>query len=313
MAAALDALIVTLFTAFVQIGVWVVTPLGVIWALTFYWKLAVPLLVCYAFSYLDGAEVNVKRCRAWPSFSRRFWLFTFFRKFYRQEVHVPAGFAEEQIILALHPHGAMADYRVILDGQLLELLPSLRGSIRWLAASVLFRLPIVRELTLWTGCVDARRSVAESVLRDGLSIGVLPGGEQEQLRTRFGHDSVYLKKRFGFVKLALRFGVPLVPAYVFGCVDLYYTSTFLFALRAALVRALGVCVPVCYGAWGIPMAPLSVPINIVLGKPLRLPTIQQPSVEDVARAHAQYTAALKELFDANKAKFGYAGRQLEVC
>jgi 1-acyl-sn-glycerol-3-phosphate acyltransferase len=309
----LDALIVTAFTAFVQIGVWALTPVGVAWALRFHARVALPLLLAYALTYLDGAERNVKKVRAWPSFSRSFWLFVLFRRFYRQRVHVPAGFAEEQVILALHPHGSMADYRVILDGQLIELIPSLAGKMRWLAASVLFRLPIVREISLWTGCVDARRSVAESVLSKGLSIGVLPGGEVEQLRTTHGVESVYLKKRFGFVKLAIRFGVPLVPAYVFGCVDLYYTSTFLFSLRAALVRSLGVCVPVCYGAYGVPMAPLPVPINVVIGQPLRVARNPAPSDEEVAAVHAQYICALKALFDANKAKFGFADRELLIA
>lgn len=309
-----DALVVTAFTAFVQLGVWAFTPLAIAWGVTYHWRVAVPLLAAYAIFYLDGAETNVRKVRAWPWFSRHFWLFTFFRRFYRQQVHLPAGgLAEEQVILAIHPHGSMADYRVILDGQLLELLPTLRGKIRWLAASVLFRLPIVRELTLWTGCVSAHRSVAESVLRNGLSIGVIPGGEHEQLHTRYRHESVYLKKRFGFVKLALRFGVPLVPAYVFGCVDLYYTSNFLLSLRGALVRSLGVCVPICYGACGVPMAPLPTSINIVIGKPLKLARIPQPTDEDVARALDQYVAALRELFNANKAKFGYADRELEVC
>jgi len=287
---------------------------GIAWALAFHWKVTLPLLALYLASYLDGAEVRVKRVRAWPAFSRHFWLFTFMRRVYRQRVHVPAGLeAEEQIILALHPHGSMADYRAILDGQLLDLLPALRGKMRWLAASVLFRLPIVRELTLWTGCIDARRSVAESALRGGYSVGVLPGGEQEQLRTRYGRESVYLRKRFGFVKLALRFGVPLVPGYVFGCVDLYHTSSLLFSAREWLVRSLGVCVPVCFGAWGVPMAPLAVPLNVVIGRPIKLPRNPEPTDEDVARALDQYIAALRALFDENKARFGYADRELEVC
>ena len=260
---------------------------------------------------MDGAEL--KGTRTWPAFSRHFWLFTFFRQFYRQRVHVPADFEAEQVILAVHPHGSMADYRVILDGQLIELLPSLGGRIRWLAASVLFRLPVVRELTLWTGCVDARRSVAESMLKRGLSIGVLPGGEQEQLRTVHGKESVYLRKRFGFVKLAIRFGVPLVPCYVFGCVDLYYTSTLFFSLRAALVRTMGVCLPACYGDYGIPMAPLSVPLNVVIGPPLRVVQNAEPTDDEVAALLETYIAALRALYDEHKATFGHADRELEVC
>jgi hypothetical protein len=30
---------------------------------------------------------------------------------------------------------------------------------------VLFFLPVMRELAMWTGCIDARRAVAEKVLK----------------------------------------------------------------------------------------------------------------------------------------------------
>lgn len=312
MSGSLDLLAVAAFTGFVQIGVWVLVPVFTLVAfkLNFYWASA--FFALYAISYLDGAEFKVARNRTWPQFSRRFWLFTFFRRAYQQRVHLPPGFNPPQFILALHPHGAMADFRVLLDGQLLELLGDASGKVRWLAASVLFRLPIVRELCLWTGCVDARRQVAEQVLARGLSIGVLPGGELEQVQTQYGREAVYLKKRLGFVKLALRYGVPLVPAYVFGCVDLYKTSKWLYSARLALVRTLGVAIPLCWGAFGLPLTPLRQPVNVVIGEPLDVGHRPQPTDEEVVAAHAKYMRALQQLFDANKGKFGCADRTLEV-
>lgn len=57
-----------------------------------------------------------------------------------------------------------------------------------------------------------------------------------QILGQFGKETLYLKSRMGFVKLALKNGVPLVPAYVFGANDLFYTSTFLQSFRVALTR-----------------------------------------------------------------------------
>ena len=54
----------------------------------------------------------------------------------------------------------------------------------------------------------------------------------------YGKEVLYLKKRMGFVKLALRNGVPLVPAYVFGANDTFRTSTVLQRTRLALVKNL---------------------------------------------------------------------------
>lgn len=47
---------------------------------------------------------------------------------------------------------------------------------------------------------------------------------------------MYLKKRMGFVKLALRNGIPLVPVYVFGANDTFRTSNFLQKTRLGIVN-----------------------------------------------------------------------------
>lgn len=47
-------------------------------------------------------------------------------------------------------------------------------------------LPVWRELLLWLGGVDAGRATACSVLRNGWSLYILPGGEAEQVRQPIG-------------------------------------------------------------------------------------------------------------------------------
>lgn len=59
----------------------------------------------------------------------------------------------------------------------------------------------MRELSLWSGCVDARRSVAEKLLKQGESLMVLPGGEAEQIMTVRGQELLYIKERKGFIRL----------------------------------------------------------------------------------------------------------------
>lgn len=59
-----------------------------------------------------------------------------------------------------------------------------------------------------------------------------------QILGEYGKEVLYLKKRMGFIKLALRNGVPLVPAYVFGASDTFRTSDFLRKTRLALVKNL---------------------------------------------------------------------------
>lgn len=55
-----------------------------------------------------------------------------------------------------------------------------------------------------------------------------------------------------------------------------------------------------------------VALHTVVGSPLQLPRVANPSDSDVAQWHAAYVAALTEIFETHKARFGYADRTLEV-
>jgi len=311
------------FTTFMQVGVFAVVPGVTVWAAWHRPWVAVPLICLYAITLFDGAEKDSKRKRAWPLFGRRFWLFKFMRGYFPQVLHVPKDFPaskapaekgeSQQYFFAVHPHGCMSEFRMLMDGQFLDQLPGLEGKqVCWLAASILFRLPICRELCLWSGCCDAGRATAEKMLKAGLSVGVIPGGEHEQMLTTYGKEIIYIKKRLGFVKLALRFGVPLVPCYVFGVSDSYHTSEFLIDLRMALVKSLGIAIPFCWGAFGLPLAPFQTPVNIVMGQPIPVEKVAEPTNEQVVAAHAQYVEALQKVFDENKARFGYGERSLQL-
>ena len=74
------------------------------------------------------------------------------------------------------------------DGLLYAALPGRK--VLALAASVLFSLPFVRELVLWTRCIDAGKKTAARALRKGHSLLVIPGGEAEQMRTKPGVEEV---------------------------------------------------------------------------------------------------------------------------
>ena len=221
---------------------------------------------------------------------------------------LPQDASSKPYIYACHPHGVSSDYRMLIDGIFRE-----RGVAPYtLAASVLFRLPFVREIALWTGCVDARRSVATNILKRGDSMFVLPGGEAEQIRTKFGREIVYIQNRKGFVKLALRHGVEIVPAYAFGVSDYYNTSSFLFGPRLWLTKNLQICIPLASGFFGSPLCPRPVKTTIVFGKPLKFAQIDEPTTEQLDKAHGAYIDALTKLFDSNKKRLGYGDRQLEI-
>ena len=81
-----------------------------------------------------------------------------------------------------------------------------------------------------------------------------------------------------------------------------------------MLKRLGFVIPVFWGPrWWAPFLPRDdLPLHTVVGAPLQLPLIAEPTPEQVALWHAAYIAAFVEIFDTYKAKFGYPDRVLEV-
>lgn len=269
--------------------------------------------------FLDRPEL--KYSARWEWFSRYFPLLKIFRRFLRMKVIVDGKLKvwqskeNAQFLFAVFPHGCNSDYRIALDGMLFDALPNVARNVTTLAATVLFRIPMVRELALWTNCVDASRSVADNLLDKGKSILVLPGGQAEQIRTVYGREIVYLKKRKGFIKLAMTHRVPIVPVYVFGASDYFYTSPLALGFRLWLVKTFGISIPLAFGQYYTPLCPRAVATTVVFGEPILFETRidKSPSVEEVEKAHIQFCLALTSLFENRKKDLGYGDRILEIC
>jgi hypothetical protein len=219
-------------------AVFVGVPLSLLLGCFFFGKYAIAVVGAYAlYTNFDASEYGDGR--PWRAFAIDFPLFRVLRSHLRFSIHIPGAISnihgriptslkemtDTQYIFACHPHGVASDYRVIMDGMLYEALPNL--DYRTLGASVLFKLPIVREVCLWTRLIDASKQVASKCLASGKSLFIIIGGEAEQMLTQQGREICFVKKRKGFIKLALKNQAHVVPVYVFGANDVYSTSDFL--------------------------------------------------------------------------------------
>lgn len=217
-----------------------------------------------------------------------------------------------QYFVASHPHGTLIFQRMFWRSSLLEpLFPSER--VRMLAASVLFRIPIVREMTLWFGAVDASRSNVDRLLRRGCSVVVYPGGIDEMPLTGDGPTSdVRLRTRTGFIRLAAKHGVPVLPTFCFGELEaVSAVSPLPSGLAKWLQQTLRMSTTCFIGRW-LTFMPRRVPFTLCLGAPI--PTRQCTEAADldleVKRVHALYKQGLRELYEANKVACGYGARTL---
>ncbi|MGK7875549.1 MAG: lysophospholipid acyltransferase family protein [Xenococcaceae cyanobacterium] len=79
--------------------------------------------------------------------------------------------------------------------------------------------PELAKLAVKTGAIMAHPKIAIAALQKGASLLVYPGGAQDVFRPHHQRHKIYLAGRKGFIKLALREKVPIVPVISQGAHD----------------------------------------------------------------------------------------------
>ena len=249
--------------------------------------------------------------REWPAFRR--WLKELRGNVYydRCELILGAPVAKEKTMLCYHPHGVLGvafSFNGILSRELEAMC-----DIDWFVASGVFFLPLFAVVCGWLGTVKSADSkTMRKHMSTGKNCGILPGGFEEATIARTGEDRVFIKRRKGFVKFALRFGYNIQPVYSFGESDTFLVWPHLERLRLKL-NLLKIPGVIFFGNTYFPPFPRSrARLVTVIGDPIPIPHISEPSKIDVDKYHALYVDALEKLFDKYKAQAGYPDRCLQV-
>ena len=200
-----------------------------------------------------------------------------------------------QTFFAVHPHGAFC-----IGWALLFTCPTMHG-VRFCFAPSLFASPFFRLFSRAVGKPgSAARPSMNSYLKNGEDCALPPGGFEEATLTSTSQDRVFIKKRYGFVRLCLKYGVAIRPVYVFGEGKLFSNVQGFWRNRLALNR-FGIPTIVVWGRWFFPLLPKKgVKIHIVVGKPIIVPKIENPTKEEVATWHNKYIGELKRIYDEYK-------------
>lgn len=240
-------------------------------------------------------------------------------------------------IWCYHPHGMFSWFmssnhlrhglHEYFDKQLCpSVLPRQGLAVRILCDSPLFRHLIVDTVrSTWPADKTGMSQLMGPPLGEGEvtssrrreAVALVPGGFHEAAVTTRGKHRVVIKRKKGFVKLALRSGYALYPCYVFGEAETYVNPQFggnkiVRRLRQWLADYnVPTILPI--GEWFCPMLPKrDLGLYSVVGKPILLPTIASPTQSDIDKYHTLYVDALVQLFDRNKANFGFGDAELEV-
>ncbi|XP_075920827.1 diacylglycerol O-acyltransferase 2-like isoform X1 [Petromyzon marinus] len=227
-------------------------------------------------------------------------------------------------VIGYHPHGVMCigafiNFCTEATG-FAQLFPGIHSYVATLAGN--FRIPLYREY-LMAGCLcPVSRGAIDHLLSrgpPGNAVVIVVGGAAESLQGGAlgdSHHRVVLKGRKGFVRIALQQGADLVPVYSFGEGAtfkqlVFAEGTWKRRAQVAFQKAMGFAPCIFHGravlnpdSWGV--LPLPTPILTVVGEPITVPHIPEPTAEEVDRYHALYVSGLQRVFNAHKVAYGLA-------
>uniref|UniRef100_A0A8C8LXK6 Acyltransferase n=1 Tax=Oncorhynchus tshawytscha TaxID=74940 RepID=A0A8C8LXK6_ONCTS len=219
----------------------------------------------------------------------------------------------ENYILGCHPHGvlsigAFASFSTEACG-FMDLFPGVRSCLCILGG--LFKIPLYREYAMATGCCPVSKPSLKHLLSNsgqGNAVVIVIGGAAESLLSLPGVNTVVMKQRKGFVRVALEFGANLVPVYSYGENNIFRQVIFSegsvgwrFQQLFKKIMSFSPCLFVGeHWFW----MPYHCPVTTVVGSPIPVPKRPSPTQEEVDHYHGLYMESLVKLFNEHKASCG---------
>jgi hypothetical protein len=278
-----------------------------------------PLSLLYATWWLWDLRTAATggRAWAWVAWCRRWRIWCHMANYFPATIVKTADLdPTNNHIICVHPHGILCFGATACLGsegaQFGQLFPGLRPRVTTLAGSLL--MPAFREMFLLSGAVSSSRASIDCLLaRPGGEAPVLMvGGVPEMSNPDPTEVRLYLSKRLGFAKLALRHGASLVPCLVLGETGLYRQDGALVRAweraTAGLRDSLGIAPVIFSGSgWlqeGFGLLPRRRALRVVVGAPLAVARRDPPGEEEVLALHQRYVAALTQLYSKHNTEEG---------
>jgi hypothetical protein len=140
-------------------------------------------------------------------------------------------------------------------------------------------------LRLW-GMQSVDSKNMHRVMSKGTNIGLAPGGFEEATISTDKALRVFVKERKGFIKMALKYGYKVSPVLTLGEAQIYNTWDHLIKIRLFLNK-FKIPSVVHWTKYGIVPDPHH-DLYTVVGRPLQLPTIPNPTQEEIDHWHQAY-------------------------
>ncbi|EGG14170.1 diacylglycerol O-acyltransferase 2 [Cavenderia fasciculata] len=286
-----------------------------------FWFFTIPYLIWMI--YYDKTWEHGGKRLEWV---RNLRIWSFFRDYFPVSLVASSKLdPKKNYIFGYHPHGiislgAFCNFATNANG-VDQKFPGL--TIHPLTLESNFKLPFFRDVLMSFGMSSVSRKGCDNILSSGpgKSIMIVVGGAAESLDAHPGNNELYLKRRKGFVRLALSHGAGLVPMYSFGENDVFDQvsnprGSFLRRLQQKILQISGIAPPLFNGrgifTYDFGLLPHRHKIVTVVGDALEVPRISNPSDEVVDFYHQAYIDSLTVLFNKYKDDFGSPTDELKI-
>lgn len=224
----------------------------------------------------------------------------------------------DQVVFGFHPHGIFPGtvlwctktkaWRDAVDRSASWRAPedTPRRRVTVHAATVVFRLPLIRELVMAIGGMDVCRGSIEEAVKLGYSPWIVPGGQAELVESLASPrgDLRIVTRHIGFIRLAMQHQLPVVPVVCHG-EDRIFSNLGPRSWQRRLLPLLGIPFPFLpLGRWLLPI-PRTSRLTLVPGRP-----ILTKGVEELDIVATAYFDELRRIFDATKKAAGYPDAKL---
>ncbi|KAG8525401.1 uncharacterized protein KY384_009045 [Bacidia gigantensis] len=294
-----------------------------------FWPILLPYIIFILFS--NAGESGTLRHRS--NFLRSLPIWSLFASYYPARLHRSEPLPPtRKYIFGYHPHGiishgAFAAFATEALG-FSQLFPGITNTLLTLDSN--FRVPFYRDYALAMGLASVSRESCENLLSKGgqngegmgRAITIVVGGAAESLDAQPGLLKLVLRKRKGFVKLAIRTGADLVPTLAFGENDLYdqvdpEQHPFIHKGQLVVKKLFGFTVPLFHARgvfnYDYGMMPYRRPVNVVVGKPIKVQYASEPKEAYVNEIHERYIQELERIWGAWKDEFAWDRKsELEI-
>ena len=286
-------------------------------AIPLFWPLLLPYLI-YISLFSTAATSGTLSGRS--DFLRSLGVWSIYASYFPAHLHrSEALLPTRKYIFGYHPHGiishgAFAAFATEALG-FSTLFPGITNTLLTLDSN--FRIPFYREYALAMGIASVSRESCENLLTKGgidgegmgRAITIVIGGARESLDALPHTLRLVLKRRKGFIKLAIHTGADLVPVLAFGENDLYEqvrseNHPVIHKLQMLVKHTMGFTIPLFHARgvfnYDVGLMPYRRPLNIVVGRPIHV--MQQRDREKIGEEyinhlHCLYVQELERLWE----------------